>query len=122
MGAGVTDYYQTIHEKPSLGGFVGRASSADFSSGSLETDAGVGYLARAGPELLPMDLNSEEVRRVFGQLRIKYVVLHRFTPKGVQIISEGIFDQYDLYLRTVAGLEQIFADDILIVYRNSDIQ
>jgi hypothetical protein len=50
-------------------------------------------------------------------------VLHRLSAKGAPIgIDAGSLNEYDLYLRTVAGFEPIFADDSFTVYRNSDVQ
>jgi hypothetical protein len=121
-GAALTNYYQTIHEKPSFGGLIGRASSSDFFFTELGTEPGLGYLTRPPEDVSAADQDGDEVRRVFQEYRIKYVVLHRFTPKGEPVVDKETFETFDLYLRSVPDLVPIFTDASLIVYRNPDVQ
>ena len=121
-GAPLPNYYQTIHGKPSFGGLIGRASSSDFFFPELGAAPGLGYLTRPPDDISAADQDGDEVRRVFREFRIKYVVLHRFTPKGEAVVDEDTFRTFDVYLRSVPGLVEIYSDDSLTVLRNPDIE
>lgn len=122
-GSALPDYYQTIHEKPSFGGYIARARAIDFSFPSLSQEPGLGYFVRPPGDISAADQDSDEVRRVFREFRIKYIVLHRLTAKGTEmIVDEETFQVFDAYLRTVPGLVEIFSDASFTVFRNPDIE
>jgi len=122
MGAALPDYYQTIHEKRSFGGYIAQARSIDFFFEELVREPGLGYLARPPGDISAADQDGDEVRRAFQKYRIKYVALHRLTPKGEPVVDKDTFETFDVYLRTVPGLVEIFSDARFTVYRNPDIQ
>ncbi len=112
-GAWLATYNQTIHGKPTLGGFLSRSKQGDIDW--VWTQPGLRFLACASCAdlLTDDDMNAQLVLGLFRQYRIKYVVL-RAGYYG--------FDQYKLYLANVLGLSPIYADDGLIVYQYREVR
>jgi hypothetical protein len=124
QGGALTDYYQTIHEKPSFGGYISRASEGDFAIGPHGEEPGLGYLSCGScPGPRPQDLNVDEARKVFRKYEVKYVVLHRGDPYGGGIgVPVENLQAMDAYLLDVMGLTPVFSDSVLTVYRNPEIE
>ncbi len=123
VGGGLADYYQTIYERPSLGGLLSRAHNSDLSW--VVEQPGLRYLTAPGTAGLasPQDLDSGLVRSEFQELKIKYVIVHTQTPSGFSLgISEERLTTNDLYLRSVVGLVSVYTDAMLSVYRNPRIE
>ena len=118
-GGALDDYYQTLHGKLSPGGYLSRVSDKDFTW----------FLEQPGLHFLscPIDCagqpsedqNVRLVRQVFEKNRIRYVVVHRLGPDGLPLyfVGDPEIQAMDSYLRQVVGMEQIYADSNLAVYR-----
>jgi hypothetical protein len=122
-GAALTNYYQTIDERPTFGGYLSRVSHRGFAW--MSEQPGLAFLSCPRCEGLPSqeDMNSDLVRAVFRENRIRYVVLHRLDPRGQPIffIGEAELTAMDEYLRDVVGLTAIYEDPSLTVYLNQDV-
>jgi len=119
----MTNYYQTVHEKRSFGGWLSRAS--DSTLGWVGEEPGLRYLSCLGCPDLPdeNDANPELVGQVFRQYRIKYVVLHKLDILGRPFpITKDALHAADQYLRGVAGLTPMYDDASFTVYRNLEIE
>ena len=122
-GGYMTNYYQTIHEKRSFGGWLSRAS--DSTLGWVGMEPGLRYLSCPDCADSPAqdDLNPELVRQVFRQYRIKYVVLHKLDILGRPFpISVDTLNAADQYLRGVAGLTPTYDDASFTIYRNQEMK
>jgi hypothetical protein len=122
-GGPIANYYQTIHERATFGGYVGRVSDHEFSWTSEQP--GLAFLSCPRCEGLPSqdDMNPDLVRSLFREHEIKYVVLHKLDPRGQGIwwIGESELTAMDAYLRDVVGLTPIYSDSTLTVYRNPEV-
>ena len=69
-------------------------------------------------------MDSDLVRSLFRQYRIRYVVMHKRDPRGQGIfwIGETELTAMDAYLRDVVGLTPIYSDFSLTVYRNPEVR
>jgi len=118
-GAPLVNYYQTLYEKRSFGGYVSRVSDEEFTW-FLE-QPGLSYLSRTGFVDPPAgdDADPEKVRETFEDNKIKYVIVHKLGPEGAGIsyVGEGEIDKMDKYLQDIAGLEPFYSDAQLNVYR-----
>jgi hypothetical protein len=118
-GAALVNYYQTLHEKPSFGGYVSRVSDEEFSW-FLE-QPGLSYLSRTGFVDPPTgdDADPEKVRATFEENRIKYVIVHKLGPEGggISYVGQGEIDKMDRYIQDIAGFEPFYSDPQLSVYR-----
>ncbi len=120
-GGWLATYYEWMHEKPTLGGYVNRARDVGW------TVEQPGLLYPLACPLCPPsedDLNPDVVRSFFRQHRIKYVILHKLTPygEGLAYVGEAELTLMDGYLRDVVGATPIYSDPILTVYRNQDLE
>ncbi|TET18119.1 MAG: hypothetical protein E3J81_00750 [Dehalococcoidia bacterium] len=124
FAGGLTDYYQTIHERPSFGGYVSRARNSDLDLAWVREEPGLRYLALPGSSPSPEDVDPRVVRSVFQRYRIKYVIMHRLTPHGWLLsgISEQTLMANDSYLRDVVGLTPVYTNPTLTIYRNPQIE
>jgi hypothetical protein len=123
-GGALDDYYQPLHGKPSPGGYLSRVSDKDFTW----------FLEQPGLHFLacPVDCvgqpsedqNLEAVRGVFRENRIRYVIVHRLGPDGLPLyfVGDAEVQAMDRYLRDVVGMEQIYTDPTLSVYRAREDQ
>ncbi len=119
-GAPLTSYYQTIHGKPSFGGYLSRAKQTTLDWVGVEP--GLHYLACPACNDKPEDMNPDLVRQAFLRYRVKYIIVHKLNPNGQPMpYSEETLAQIDQYLRVTAGMTRTYADLGLIVYRNEDI-
>ena len=118
--ASMTNYYQTIHEKPSFGGYLSRAK--DSTLRWVGEEPGLHYLACVCPDRED-DRNLELVRAVLRQYKIKYIVVHRLDPYGFPLPnSPESLQLVDDYLRNFLSLTLVTEDSSLTVYRNKDVQ
>ena len=123
VGGGLADYYQTVYEKRTLGGLLSRVRNTDLVW--VLEQPGLRYLTAPG---LPgaasaQDLDPDLVQSVFREHEIKYVIVHTRTPSKFPLgFSEERLTANDQYLRNVVGLIPVYADDILSVYRNPQIE
>lgn len=109
-GASLASYYQSVHGKRTIGGYVSRAKESDIDW--VWEQPGLRYLACATCEefLTGDDRDPSLVRNVFQEYHIKYVVQMNGGYPG--------FDDHRQYLLEVVGLTPVFADDDVIVYKD----
>ncbi len=122
-GGYMANYYQTIHERRTFGGWLSRASDEDLAW--VSSEPGLRYLTCPGcPDSMDdRDRNPELVRNVFRKYRIKYVTLHRLDIMGRSIpITEDTLKATDSYLRNVAGLTLVHSEPSFDMYLNPEIQ
>ncbi|HVP05757.1 MAG TPA: hypothetical protein VMT90_08785 [Dehalococcoidia bacterium] len=118
FGAAITDYYQTVHGKPSLGGYLARVESTTLAW--VSTQPGLKYLAcKTCEQPSEDDLDATRAREVFQRYKIRYVLLHKRAPDGWDV---GINLGWDAYLKNVAGFTVTYDDTTLTVYRNDGIE
>lgn len=119
-GAALVDYYQTVHEKPSPGGYISRVKSDGFDW--LVQQPGLHYLGCPSCPEPPSgdDLDRQKVRKVFEENRIKYVIVHRLGPEGnpIAYVGEREIQNMDSYLRDVVGFTQTYSDEAITIYRD----
>lgn len=124
FGGPLANYYQTLYAKRSFGGYVSRVKSEGFAW--IHEQPGLRYLACPQCPELPAqdDLIPERVRSVFHDNRIRYVIVHKLDPRGFPMgwVGEREITGMDSYLRSVAGMTQIYSDNSLAVYRNPSVQ
>jgi hypothetical protein len=118
FGAAITDYYQTVHGKRALGGYLARAESLTVAWVSAEP--GLKYLACVTcVEPAEDDLDAARVREVFDRHLIKYVLVHKRAPDGWDVaINHG----WDAYLRDIVGLNPYYEDTSIVAYRNDRVE
>jgi len=123
-GGAIDNYYQPLYGKRSMGGYISRVSDEEFSW-FLE-QPGLRFLActlNCGVEP-PQgdDANAELVRSVLTENRIRYVVVHKLGPDGNPLFYFGVPEVQGMerYLSEVVGLEQVYVDPTVAVYRNDD--
>jgi hypothetical protein len=121
-GAVLVMYYQTLHEKRSIGGYLSRISDEGFTW-FLE-QPGVRYLScptcpQPGNE---EDLDAQKVRALFVEQDIRYVVVHRLGPDGypISFVGDREVQIMDSYVRDVIGMEPVYSDASLTVYRYAE--
>jgi len=122
-GAVTTNFYQTIYQKRSFGGFVSRTTDRDLVW--VGQKPGLRYLACSQCEApnTPEDSDPNLVRSVLRDYRVKYVLLLRFTPDGHNVYAtEAPWLAVQAYLRDVAGLRLVDEDADLMMYLNPDMQ
>jgi hypothetical protein len=122
-GGPMTNYYQTIYEKRSFGGYLSRVSDRGFAW--IMEQPGFAFLSCPRCEDLPSQegRDPELVRSLFRQYQIRYVVLHKLDPRGQAIffIGESELTAMDEYLRGTVGLTPIYEDSTMMVYRNPEV-
>jgi len=118
-GAALVDYYQTLYEKRSVGGYISRVRSEGFDW--FIQQPGLRYLSTTGFPQGPTgdDNNREMVRQTFLTNRIKYVIVHKIDPGGglISYVGQREIDIMDNYLRDIAGLESFYTDPQMNIYR-----
>lgn len=123
-GAALPMYYQPLHEKATIGGYLSRVSDKQFNW-FLE-QPGLRYLScPACPEPpTEQDLDRKAVAKVFKDNRIKYVVVHRLGPAGNAIgyVGERELQIMDSYLRDVVGFEPNYMGTDLTIYSDARSQ
>jgi hypothetical protein len=122
-GGPMTNYYQTIYEKRSFGGYLSRVSDRGFAW--IMEQPGFAFLSCPRCEDLPSpdNSNSDLVRSLFREHKIRYVVLHKLDPRGQAIFWIGDFEltAMDEYLRSTVGMIPIYTDSAMTVYRNPEV-
>jgi len=123
LGGTIASYYQSIHHRPTFGGFVSRAKQSDLLW--VNQEPVLRYLACPSCAGLPSEdeMRPDFVQAVFSQYRLKYVVVHRNTPHGFHIYeTEETLNAVEAYLRDVAGMRSIYEDPDLTVYQNTHLR
>jgi hypothetical protein len=121
-GGYIANYYQTIHRKRAIGGYVARASSTALAW--IGGEPGFRYLActTCAEPISVEDVDPSSIRSNC-QYKIKYVVIHKVYPDGQPVpLHPDTLARWDAYLREVAGFELTFDDLELSVYRNPRVQ
>jgi hypothetical protein len=118
-GAALANYYQTLHEKPTFGGYISRVRDTDFDW--FIQQPGLRYLSSTGFPEPPTgdDIDKQKVREVFEQNKIKYVIVHKTGPEGylISYVGQREIDIMDSYLRDVVGFEPFYTDSQMVIYR-----
>jgi hypothetical protein len=122
-GGPLANYYQTIHGKASVGGYLSRTNDEEFDW--FIHQPGLHYLAcvaSCGPQPTGEDLDAALVRRTFEDNGIKYVIVHKLQPDGAGLfyIGEGEVTAMSNYARDVVGMEQIYDDQVIRIFRLGD--
>jgi hypothetical protein len=121
-GAALVNYYQTLHEKPSFGGYVSRVKDTDFDW--FLQQPGLRYLSSTGFPEPPTgdDLDRQKVRETFADNKIKYVIVHKTGPEGffISYVGQREIDIMDNYLRDIAGMEPFYSDSEMNIYRAAE--
>ncbi len=119
----LTNYDQTLYEKPSFGGLLSRAREPTLAWTGHEP--GLHYLACLCPEK-PDDMDPILVREVFQRYRIKYVIIDKIDPHGPANPIPGRdpnqLQTIEAYLREVAGLTLFTEEPNFTIYRNPTIE
>jgi len=113
-GANTTHYFQILHGKRTLGGFLGRIKESNRAW--LRVEPGIKYLAFPSEPPSEQDLNQQIVRGVFRKYKIRYIVLHKLAPHGWPIDTPQMLGVMDNYLRNTLGLTVVHEDEDLNVY------
>jgi hypothetical protein len=120
-GGPLANYYQTIYEKASVGGYLSRDKDAEFDW--FVHQPGLHFLA-AGVHsaIADDDQNTALVRQVFAANKIKYVIVHKLQPDGGGLfyIGELEITAMSNYTRDVIGMDQVYDDETLTVFRIRD--
>ena len=123
VGAAMSDYAQVIDGKPSIGGYLSRATDENLKW--LKEEPGLGYLACLDCNGYPraVDLDAQRVRALFSELKIKYVVVNLKTFEGEPsaLITHGVKTDAELYLHARLGFPEIASGDGWLAYRNPDV-
>jgi len=123
-GGPMANYFQSVHERPSFGGYVSRVKDEGFDW--IHKQPALRVLACPSCPELPSaeDLNRERVRSFFLEQRIKYVILHKLDPRGqfIGFIGEAEITKMDIYLRNTVRLEVVHSDVSMTVYENPDMR
>ncbi|MDP9181021.1 MAG: hypothetical protein M3O21_04795, partial [Chloroflexota bacterium] len=123
VGAAMSDYAQVINGKPSIGGYLSRATDDNLKW--LREAPGLGYLACLDCNGYPrdIDLDTQRVRALFSELKIKYVVVNLKTFEGEPsaLITHGVTTDAELYLHARLGFQEIASGDGWLAYRDPDV-
>jgi hypothetical protein len=122
-GGPLANYYQTIYEKASVGGYLSRVKDEEFDW--FYRQPGLHYLAcvaACGVQPAGDDRDTALVRQVFAENSIKYVIVHKLQPDGGGLfyIGEGEIAAMSNYARDVIGMDQVYDDATLTVFRIRD--
>jgi len=119
----MSDYAQVLDGKPSIGGYLSRVTDENLKW--LAEEPGLGYLACLDCDGYPrdIDLDTQRVRALFSELKIKYVVVNLKTFEGEPsaLITHGVKTDAELYLHARLGLEEIASGNGWLAYRNPDV-
>ena len=119
-GAALVDYYQTIYEKRSVGGYISRVRSEGFDW--FIQQPGLRYLSNTGFPQAPAgdDNDRQKVRQTFLTNSIRYVIVHKTDPSDgfISYVGQREIDIMDNYLRDIAGLESFYTDPQMTIYRS----
>jgi hypothetical protein len=119
----MSDYAEVIDGKPSIGGYLSRVE--DTTLNWLPEQPGLGYLACLSCDGYPraVDLDTQRVRALFADLKIKYVVVNLKTFEGepTTLITLGVKTDAELYLHARLGFQEIASGDGWLAYRNPDV-
>jgi len=122
-GAAMSDYAQVLDDKPSIGGYLSRVTDENLKW--LAEEPGLGYLACLDCNGYPrdIDLDTQRVRALFSELKIKYVVVNLKTFEGEPsaLITHGVTTDAELYLHARLGLQEIASGNGWLAYRNPDV-
>jgi hypothetical protein len=123
VGAAMSDYAQVIDGKPSIGGYLSRVTDENLKW--LQEQPGLGYLACLSCDGYPrdIDLDTQRVRALFTDLKIKYVVVNLKTFEGepTTLITLGVKTDAERYLQARLGFPEIASGDSWLAYRNPDV-
>jgi hypothetical protein len=118
-GAALVNYYQTLYQKPSTGGYISRVRDEGFDW--FIQQPGLRYLSSTGFPQAPDgdDNDRRKVRETFEANNIKYVIVHKTDPAGglISYVGQREIDIMDSYLRDIAGLEPFHSDSQMSIYR-----
>jgi len=122
-GGPLANYYQTIYEKASVGGYLSRVKDEEFDW--FFHQPGLHFLAcvvGCGVQPAGDDQNMALVRQVFAANEIKYVIVHKVQPDGGGLfyIGEGEITAMSNYARDVIGMDQVYDDATLTIFRIRD--
>ena len=117
-GGWLATYYQWIHGKRTVGGYVPRSNDLKW----IIDTPGFHYLACRCPDYPYRGYRTPDVSSVFRNFGVKYVLLHKRGPngEGLLFIGDAELAIYDAYLRGLLNFEPIYSDNIIAVYRNRD--
>jgi hypothetical protein len=119
-----SDYYVTIHGKPTFGGYISRAPLETVNW--LYYQPGLRFLAcPLSPPHCPEgpsgeDLDVDSVMESFRRYRVKYVALDWTSPDGQPSGGEELA-RVDSYLLNILRLVPVYADGKVTVYWNRDL-
>jgi hypothetical protein len=118
-GAALVNYYQTLYEKPSTGGYISRVKSEGFDW--FIQQPGLRYLSSTGFPQPPSgdDNDPQKVRETFEANNIKYVIVHKIDPGGglISYVGQREIEIMDNYLRDIAGMEPFHSEPEMDIYR-----
>lgn len=119
-GGPLANYYQTIYEKASVGGYLSRVKDEEFDW--FLHQPGLHFLACIACGQTDDDQNTALVRQVFAANSIKYVIVHKVQPDGGGLfyIGEPEIAAMSNYTRGVIGMDQVYDDATLTVFRIRD--
>ena len=119
---GATDsYYQTIHGKQAIGGYISRTRTEGFAW-FLE-QPGLHFLACpttcGSNQPQGNDANVELVKKTFKDNKIRYVAVHRIGPDGMPLffVGDPEIQALDNYLGNILKMKSVYSDPGLSVYR-----
>jgi hypothetical protein len=122
-GGYIASYYQTVHGKRTLGGYVARASRTTIAW--IGQEPGFRYLACTActEPVSGEDVEPRAIRAKFAQHGIKYAIVHKLYPDGQPVpLHPDTLAKWDAYLRDVAGMELMLDDGEVTVYRNPQVK
>jgi hypothetical protein len=120
-GGWLATYHEWMHGKPTIGGYVNRAKDLSW----IMNQPGLHYIAcHCVDPAFQGDADSARVRSIFREQRIKYAVLHKQTPHGTGLFyfGEAEIAAMDEYLRDTVGMDKIYSDTMVTVYRSGSVE
>lgn len=111
-----SSYYQTLHNKKTIGGEMGRRSDKKYLA-YYKNIPGLKYLFEPDKTLDENDLNKVLVYEEFTKIKLKYIIVNKlcFYSNNETICSEKIVD----YLENVLQLRKNYEDENNIIYQVS---
>ncbi|HVP05311.1 MAG TPA: hypothetical protein VMT90_06525 [Dehalococcoidia bacterium] len=122
-GGPLANYYEALYHKPSIGGYLSRVKSEGFDW--FLQQPGLHFLScpsGCGGNGDAADQDKQAVQQVLRDNHIKYVIVHKLQPDGGGLfyIGEPEITAMTNYTRDVLGMEQVYDDYTLTIFRARD--